>query len=142
METQDSGGKGWLKSLPGVLTTIAAVLTAITGLIVALSNLPMFHSGTPARPSAIRPDCIPAYVQRKAYREDYVCVTAETHMRTLQDNELAGSRRAGGGAYGADTCVAGYVWREAFTDDRICVLPETREQAQTDNAAYASRVKR
>src|SRR5215218_4864082 len=94
MGTQDDGDKSWLRTLPGLMTTTAAVLTAITGLVAALSGLPIFHSGNSAHTSTVGQDCISPYVWRKAYQEDYVCVTAETHMRTLQDNELAGSRRA------------------------------------------------
>jgi hypothetical protein len=141
METEDGGDKGWLRSLPGLLTTIAAILTAITGLIAALGGV-MPKSCSPS-PSAVSQECIPPYVPRKAYAEDNVCVTPETHMRTLQDNELAGSRRAPvGGPYGADQCKAGFVWREAFTDDRVCVLPEIRDQARGDNAQQVSRVRR
>ncbi len=87
-------GKGsWLKSLPGILTTIAAILTAF--------DRPRSGSWQPAHlqqllpcPSEPQrtalPNCIQPYVLRKAYQEDYVCVTRETHARELQDNEMAG----------------------------------------------------
>jgi len=53
---------------------------------------------------------------RQAHREDRLCVPEETHLRTLQDNELAESRRnpAGGLLHGPDMCRVGFVWRGAF----------------------------
>jgi hypothetical protein len=136
----DGGSKSWLQTLPGLLTALAAALTAIGGLIAAFAGLlPDFWS----KPSPTKTqDCIAGYVWRQAIREDHVCVTLETHMRTLQDNDLAGSRRnPAGGPYGADSCKEGYVWRDAFDGDRICVTPDTRAQAKVDNEQAALRVK-
>ena len=95
MENDEGESKSWLQTLPGSLTTIAAVLTAITGLVGAVSGLvPRFGSRAPA---PVVQNCIAGYVWREAYPEDHVCVTLETHMRTLQDNQLAASRRKPGG---------------------------------------------
>jgi hypothetical protein len=139
--TEEVDTKSWLQTLPGILTACAAVLTALGGLIAALSGLfPKFWSQAPA---PVVQDCIAGYVWREAYRDDHVCVTLETHMRTIQDNELAGSRRQpGGGAYGPDTCKVGFVWREAFEGDRVCVTVETRTEAAKDNEQSPLRVKR
>jgi hypothetical protein len=88
-------------------------------------------------------DCLQGYVWRETYRDDHVCVSIETHMRTIQDNELAESRRnPAGGAYGADSCKAGFVWRDAFPGDHVCVLVETRTEAAEDNQQGPLRVKR
>ena len=136
--TDEGGSKNWLQSLPGILTALAAVLTAIAGLVAALSG--WFSSETVA--PAVQ-NCIPGYVWREAVRDDHVCVTLETHTRTIQDNELAASRRnPSGGNYGPDTCKVGYVWRDAFDGDRVCVTVETRAQAKEDNEQAAIRVKR
>jgi hypothetical protein len=87
-------------------------------------------------------NCISGYVWRLATPEDRVCVTMETHLQTLQDNQAAPSRRASGGAYGPDTCVQGYVWREAFAGDRACVTPAARAQAARDNQQATQRIAR
>ena len=147
MSTDDDqgGSKNWLQTVPGFLTALAAALTAISGLIAAFAGLlPDFMSPHPAIKTQDKTqDCVAGYVWRQATRDDHVCVTLETHLRTQQDNELAGSRRnSGGGAYGADSCQAGYVWRDAFDGDHVCVLPETRAQAKQDNEQAALRVKR
>jgi hypothetical protein len=141
MENEEGESKSWLRTFPGLLTTIAAVLTAVTGLVAAISGLlPTFSSRAPA---PIVQSCIAGYVWREAYPEDHVCVTQETHMRALQDNQLAGSRRKpGGGASGADTCDVGFVWRDAFPGDRVCVTVETRTQAAQDNREAGLRVNR
>jgi hypothetical protein len=133
--------KSWYQTLPGFMTGLAAILTAVTGLIATMVGfLPKFFAPTVA-PDA--QDCIPGYVWRLAHREDRVCVAIETHLRALQDNELAGSRRKpAGGAYGPDTCLDGFVWRDAFPGDRVCVLVPTRTQAAEDNAQAAIRIKR
>ena len=138
---KEADSKSWFLTLPGFLTALAAVVTAITGLVAAISNL-LPRSSAPATTSDTQ-DCIAGYVWRQANREDRVCVTEETHLRTLQDNELAGSRRnPAGGPYGPDTCRVGFVWRDAFPGDRVCVTLETRAQAAEDNRQAALRVKR
>jgi len=129
--------KPWLQTVPGVLTALAALVTAATGLIAAFTNF------FPKSASPVAQDCVPGYVYREAYPDDHVCVTPETRARTLQDNQLAGSRRRpGGGPFGADTCEDGFVWRDAFPGDHVCVTPETREQAATDNRDAPLRVRR
>ena len=140
--TEEVDTKSWLQTMPGFLTAVAAVLTALAGLVGALSGLwPKLWSET-ASPPAMEA-CIPGYVWREAYRDDHVCVTAETHMRTLQDNELAESRREpAGGVFGTNTCKTGFVWREAFEGDLVCVTPETRTEAAKDNEQAPLRVKR
>jgi hypothetical protein len=91
-------------------------------------------------PAPVVQDCIPGYVWREAYPNDRVCVTPEMHSRTLEDNRLAGSRRAASsGAYGPDTCKAGFVWREAGPNDRVCVTPETRAQVRYQNSSAPQR---
>jgi hypothetical protein len=95
-------------------------------------------------PSRSDQDCVQGYVWRQAIPDDRVCVTMETHLQTLADNQLAGSRRdPAGGPYGPDQCLKGYVWREAFShDDHVCVSPQTRQQAAEDNQEAPRRVKR
>ena len=136
--SDEAGTKGWLQNLPVVLTALAAILTAIAGLAAAFSGLlPELRHKHPVQ------DCSRGYMWRQAYRGDHVWVTAETHERTVQDNELAASRRnPEGGAYGADSCKAGYAWRDAFDGDRVCVTTETRDQAKADNEQAALRIKR
>ncbi|MCP3876047.1 MAG: hypothetical protein GY699_23225 [Desulfobacteraceae bacterium] len=41
--TDEEKPKGWLKTVPGILSAIAAVLTAITGLLVALNQVGVFN---------------------------------------------------------------------------------------------------
>jgi hypothetical protein len=135
--SDEVGTKSWLQTLPGFLTASAAVLTALTAFVAAISGF------FPKLSSPAVQDCISPYVWREAYRDDRVCVTTDTHVRTLQDNELAASRRnLDGGAWGADTCKSGFVFRDAFPGDRVCVDPDSRYQAQVDNQQAPLRVRR
>jgi hypothetical protein len=140
--SDDGQSKSWFRSLPGVLTTVTATITALAGLIAAIPTLWNAVFGTPPAPANAQ-NCLPGYVWRETNPEDHVCVTLAAHLRAVQDNQLAGSRRdPHGGAYGADTCLVGFVWREAFEGDRVCVTPETRAQTQNENQAAASHIKR
>src|SRR5215469_16856244 len=108
--TDEPATKSWFQSLPGILTALAATVTAVAGLVAAIPPVWQAVFGTKTGPANYQ-NCISGYVWREATPEDHVCVTMETHLRTLQDNQLAGSRRnASGGTYGADTCMQGYVW--------------------------------
>jgi len=128
---------------PGQQKTAGLVGTVFIAVGLTLYLVPSQVSQRQAAPAPVVQDCISGYVWREAYRDDHVCVTQETHMRTIQDNELAESRRSpGGGAYGADTCRVGFVWRDAFPGDRVCVVVETRTEAAEDNRQAALRVKR
>jgi hypothetical protein len=138
--SEETTKTSWFQSLPGILTAVAAVLTAVTGLVLAWSGLISKNSSSPSTASA--QDCIPGYVWRLATPEDHVCVTRETHLQTLQDNELSGSRRENGvGPYGADTCKVGFVWRDSFNGDHVCVTPQTRKQVALDNQQAPVRIK-
>ena len=46
---QDSQGKGWWQTLPGMLTAGAGIITAITGLLLALNQTGMFHRSPAAQ---------------------------------------------------------------------------------------------
>ena len=136
--SDEQTSKNWFLTLPGLLTAIAALLTALAGLISVVFNL---FGKTPPVPGV--GECLPGYEWRLAIPEDHVCVTKETHLRAMQDNQLAGSRRnPAGGDYGPDTCNSGFVWREAFPGDLVCVEPATRAQTLKDNGEAALRVKR
>ncbi|HYM16995.1 MAG TPA: hypothetical protein VEU06_00405 [Micropepsaceae bacterium] len=140
-EVSDSSGKGWFQSLPGILTTIAATITALAAVVGAVPGLwDAIRGASPAHTDV--QNCAPGYVWREAIPDDHVCVSLEAHLRTAQDNLLAGSRRdPRGGEYGADQCLSGFVWREAFVDDRVCVLPGTRDLVELENKEGALHLK-
>jgi hypothetical protein len=83
--------------------------------------------------------CLQGFVWREASPSDHVCVTPAVRSETRDENTLAASRRAGGGAFGPDTCRQGFVWREAFSNDHVCVPPASRSRAAADNAAATGR---
>lgn len=141
-DVSDSKGKGWFQSLPGILTTIAALITALAAVVGSVSGLrEAIFDGNPAHTDV--QNCAPGYVWRETIPEDHVCVTLEAHLRTVQDNQLAGSRRdPRGGEYGADQCLSGFVWRDSFDGDRVCVLPETRDLVAQENKEGALHLKR
>jgi len=140
--SDDKTPRSWFQTLPGILTTLTGTLTALAGLIVALPPLlEIFNKNKP--PAHHSQNCISGYVWRLANLEDRVCMRADAHLRALQDNQLAGSRRdPHGGPYGADTCLSGFVFRDAFPGDRVCVQPDTRYQAAADNEAGPTRISR
>ena len=126
--------RGVLTSATGVVVALAALITATIGLIHLWPTLP-----APAQADK----CKAPYVWREATPDDHVCVTKATHEKTLEDNNLALSRRdTRGGNYGADTCQSGYVWRDIFEGDHVCVTPETRDQAAQDNRDAPNRIER
>jgi hypothetical protein len=131
--SDDRGTKSWFKSLPGVLTAVTATITALAGLVAAVPTLWNAFFGTQPVPTNAQ-NCLPGYVWRETIPEDHVCVTLEAHLRAMQDNQLAGSRRdPRGGPYGADTCLVGFVWRDAFTGDHVCVTQQTHGETDKDN---------
>ncbi len=83
--------------------------------------------------------CKQGFVWREADGRDHVCVRPEAREQTREENRLASSRLAGGGAYGPNTCKQGFVWREAFQGDVVCVTPESRAQAARENQLAAER---
>jgi len=132
-QTKSKGWIQWFQTVPGILTALAGVITAIAGLMVAITK----------PDTSDQQNGLPGYVWRQAVPEDQVCVTKETYLQTLQDNQLAGSRRnPAGGDYGADTCLVGYVWRDAFPGDHVCVTLQTRQKAAYDNQQASLRIKR
>jgi hypothetical protein len=139
--SNDLETKSWFRGVPVAISAATALLIALTGFIAAVSGLlPWF--GTLKKPTDSH-GCLAPFVQRLAMAEDFVCVTSETHLRVVQDNQLAASRRdPAGGPYGADTCLSGYVFRDAFPGDRICVEVSTREEAAADNQQAQFRVPR
>jgi hypothetical protein len=138
--SDEQATKNWFLTLPGLLTAVAALLTALAGLITVIFNLTHREPKPPVIPGA--GECLPGYEWRLAIPEDHICVTKETHLRTAQDNQLAGSRRnPAGGHVGLDTCLSGFVWREAFAGDHVCVEPAIREQAWKDNGEATLRVR-
>ncbi|KAA1185663.1 hypothetical protein FP026_01230 [Rhizobium tropici] len=124
---------GLLSTLAGKITTLTAVVVALSGLVIAIKNFPsIWDGGKPA--ASAQNDCIEPYRWRLAVEGDHVCVTNDTFLAVLQDNQRAASRRnPNGGPYGADTCISGYVFRDAFPGDRICVEPSTRYAVMVDN---------
>jgi hypothetical protein len=139
--SDDGQTKSWFKSLPGVLATVTATITALAGLIAAIPALWNAVFGTQPAPTNAQ-SCLPGYVWRETISEDHVCVTLQAHLRAMQDNQLASSRRdPRGGPYGADTCLGGFVWRDAFEGDHVCVTPETRGQTAEDNREAALHIK-
>ena len=82
--------------------------------------------------------CKNGYVWREASPADHVCVVPGSRTRAAQDNALADTRLAGGGAYGPNTCLNGFVWREAFSGDLVCVTPATRTATAQENAEAQS----
>jgi hypothetical protein len=134
---KESETKSWLHSAPVLIGTVTALLTALTAFIAALNGL------LPWSVDHKKQGCLPTFVHRMATAEDFVCVTPATHLRVVQDNELAASRRnPAGGDYGADTCLSGYVFRDAFPGDRVCVEVSTRAGAAEDNQNAQLRVQR
>jgi hypothetical protein len=139
--SDDKTPRSWFQTLPGILTTLTGTLTALASLIVAIP--PLWDAVFKNKPAHHGQNCISGYVWRLANPEDRVCVSVDAHLRALQDNQLAGSRRdPRGGPYGADTCLSGFVWRDAFPGDRVCVIPDTRYQAAADNEAGPTRISR
>jgi hypothetical protein len=110
----------------------------------AASTVLPAQTSSPASASALAKPreglCKPGYVWRLAVPDDHVCVTEETRTKVAVDNQLATSRIANSGQYGADTCRQGFVWREAVPADHICVTPETRDLTRQDNGLALTRV--
>jgi hypothetical protein len=94
-----------------------------------------------ADPLPYGPDtCIQGYVWREANAADHVCVTRDTHNRTIDENRLTDERYDTNAVRNSKVCIQGFVWREAFSGDKVCVTPDSRAQAAADNAAAASRL--
>ncbi|WP_162943838.1 MULTISPECIES: hypothetical protein [unclassified Rhizobium] len=130
--SRDRGG--FLSTLTGRITAITAVVAALSGLVGAVKDFPFIAWVRGNSISSMQNDCLEPYRWRLAVESDHVCVTDDTFLRVLQDNQRAASRRnSNGGPYGADTCLSGYVFRDAFPGDRICVEPETRYATMIDN---------
>jgi hypothetical protein len=78
--------------------------------------------------AAIR--CRDGEVWRGAAADDHVCVTPDTHRRTLAENAAAASHLR---PNRTDMCASGFVWRQAYPGDHVCVSPASRDQAAADN---------
>lgn len=83
--------------------------------------------------------CKQGFVWREATNVDQVCVTQASREKVRQENRIAPSRTAGGGAYGPDTCKQGFVWREATGADKVCVSRERRSEVRSENAQAGQR---
>src|SRR5262249_24426234 len=97
-------------------------------------------AGMSYRALAYGPDtCKSGFVWRDEAPNDHVCVPPSHRTVAANENALADSRRAAGGAYGPNTCVSGFVWREAFGGDVVCVTPARRDIVRDENALGPSR---
>jgi hypothetical protein len=76
--------------------------------------------------------CRDGEVWRAAAADDHVCVTPDTHRRTLAENAEAASHVR---PRSTEMCLAGFVWRQAYPGDHVCVSPASRDQAAADNEA-------
>jgi len=93
---------------------------------------PTRHSEPYASP---RPVCKEGYVGREARRNDFACVTPESHARVAWENRHWFVHTLQGG----NTCAPGFVWREAFVGDLLCVSTEVRAAVREENRLAESR---